>query len=137
MCYGLCECGCGGETAVSLVTDSSRGWVKGTPLRFRRGHAVLGRTISRKSAYSYHSLSELELGWFAGLIEGEGCFIIKKGKKKNGLSCIPAVRVVSTDGDVIDRLHKLVPAGSVCEPTRKTKEISKSTRGPFRTPKLC
>jgi hypothetical protein len=119
--YGFCECGCGEETSVSDVTDRSKGWVKGKPHRFRRGHAVLGRTISSGSVYSYHCLSELELGWVVGLLEGEGCFTIKKGKRKNGFSCTPAVRVVSTDGDVIDRLHELVPAGSVCKPTRKTK----------------
>lgn len=119
--YGRCECGCGEKTTVSHKTDRSKGWVKGKPLRFRRGHAVLGRPISGGSAYSYHRLSELELGWVAGLLEGEGCFTIKKGKRKNGFSCTPAVRVVSTDRDVIDRLHKLVPAGGVCEPTRKTK----------------
>jgi hypothetical protein len=119
--YGLCECGCGGKTAIARVTDRSKGWVKGKPLRFRRGHAVLGRPISGGSAYSYHRLSDLELGWVAVLLEGEGCFTIKKGKRKNGFSCTPAVRVVSTDRDVIDRLHRLVPAGGVCEPTRKTK----------------
>ena len=29
--------------------------------------------------------------------------------------------MVYTERDVINRLHKLVPAGGVCEPTRKTK----------------
>jgi hypothetical protein len=90
-------------------------------LRFRRGHVVLGRPISGGSAYSYHRLSDLELGWAAGLLEGEGIFTIKKGKRKYGSSCTPAVRVVSTDRDVIDRRHELVPAGGVREPTRKTK----------------
>jgi hypothetical protein len=117
--YGLCECG--RKTTIARVTNRSKGWVRGNPLRFRRGHAVLGRPISGGSAYSYHRLSELELGWVAGLLEREGCYTIKKGKRKNGFSCTPAVRVVSTDRDVIDRLHKLVPAGGVCEPTRKTK----------------
>lgn len=119
--YGFCECGCGGKTTISRITDKSKGWIRGRPLRFRRGHAVLGRPISGKSAYEYHRLSELELGWVTGLLEGEGCFTIKKGKRKNGFSCTLAIRVVSTDRDVIDRLHKLVPAGSVCKPTRKTK----------------
>ncbi len=90
-------------------------------MRFRRGHVVLGRSISGGSAYSYHRLSELELGWAAGLLEGEGILTIRKGKRKNGSSCTPAVGVVSTDRDVIDRHHKLVFAGGVREPTRKTK----------------
>jgi hypothetical protein len=37
--YGLCECGCGSTTRLAPYTDSARGWVKGEPLRFLRGHA--------------------------------------------------------------------------------------------------
>jgi hypothetical protein len=33
-----CECGCGILTKVSTVTDKSKNWVKGKPLRFIRGH---------------------------------------------------------------------------------------------------
>ena len=45
--YGLCECGCGERTAVAHVNDRSKGWVKGKPLRFRKGHAVLKRRKNR------------------------------------------------------------------------------------------
>lgn len=34
-----CECGCGTPTRLALQTDSAKGWVKGEPLRFARGHA--------------------------------------------------------------------------------------------------
>jgi hypothetical protein len=34
----LCECGCGNQTKVSPVSCTSKGWVKGTPRRFLRGH---------------------------------------------------------------------------------------------------
>jgi hypothetical protein len=37
---GLCECGCGGKTNLALCTDPLRGWVKGQPFRFLRGHAA-------------------------------------------------------------------------------------------------
>lgn len=119
--YKLCECGCGGATSVAHVTDRSKGWVRGRPLRFRRGHAVLGRRMLTRSAYPFCVLSELEIGWIAGLIEGEGSFSIKKSKRKHGYSCTPMVQLASTDKDVVDRLQTLVPAGSVCEPTRLTK----------------
>lgn len=33
-----CECGCGILTRVSRVTDKSKNWVKGKPLRFVKGH---------------------------------------------------------------------------------------------------
>lgn len=35
---GLCQCGCGGVTAISPVTDPRRGAVKGFPRRFLVGH---------------------------------------------------------------------------------------------------
>jgi len=36
---GLCECGCGGKTWIATISDRSRGWVKGEPVRFIHGHA--------------------------------------------------------------------------------------------------
>ena len=78
--------------------------------------------MSTRSAYPLRVLSELEVGWVAGLFEEEGSFSIKKGKRKYGCSCTPLVQLASTDEDVVSRLHTLVPAGSVCEPTRLTKE---------------
>lgn len=35
---GLCECGCGRSTAIAQRTDAGKGWVKGEPLRYVRGH---------------------------------------------------------------------------------------------------
>ena len=37
---GLCGCGCGQKTRVAPVNDSSKGWVKGEPLKFIKGHNV-------------------------------------------------------------------------------------------------
>jgi|SRR4029077_16163270 hypothetical protein len=34
----LCECGCGEAAPVAPRTNRSKGWVKGKPLRFVRGH---------------------------------------------------------------------------------------------------
>lgn len=34
----LCECGCGQETDLATYTCTARGYVKGQPLRFRKGH---------------------------------------------------------------------------------------------------
>ena len=119
--YGLCECGCGEKTTLARVTVRSKGWTKGKPLRFRRGHAVLGRRMQTRFAYPVCVSSELELGWIAGLIEGEGSFSIKKGRRKHGYSYRPLIQLASTDEDVINRLQTLVPAGSICKPTRLTK----------------
>lgn len=34
----LCECGCGEPTALATITNKRCGWIKGQPVRFRRGH---------------------------------------------------------------------------------------------------
>lgn len=34
----LCECGCGQPTRLAPVNDASKGWVKGWPLRYLKGH---------------------------------------------------------------------------------------------------
>src|SRR6266487_382366 len=36
---GLCECGCGQATNIAPRSSTLWGWVKGQPIRFRRGHA--------------------------------------------------------------------------------------------------
>lgn len=37
---GKCLCGCGGSTAISLHTRSKRGDIRGTPVKYIRGHAT-------------------------------------------------------------------------------------------------
>ena len=44
---GLCGCGCGQTTRLAPVTDRSKGWVKGRPLRFALGHNLRGRSGER------------------------------------------------------------------------------------------
>lgn len=51
-------------------------------------------------------ISMLELGWVAGLFEGEGYF----GHRRNGDLII---QVVMTDGDVIERLHSIFGFGTL------------------------
>lgn len=38
---GYCQCGCGQKTEISKVNRTERGWIKGQPLRFVRGHNSL------------------------------------------------------------------------------------------------
>lgn len=35
---GLCECGCGNKTEIIGWNDASKGWVKGQPMRYLKGH---------------------------------------------------------------------------------------------------
>lgn len=34
----LCECGCGQPAPIATTTNAPRGWIRGQPLRFVRGH---------------------------------------------------------------------------------------------------
>lgn len=36
--YGYCHCGCGRKTNTAKISSSSKGWVKGEPLKFIRYH---------------------------------------------------------------------------------------------------
>jgi hypothetical protein len=36
---GLCQCGCGEHTRIAPRNRPSRGWIKGQPLRFIKGHS--------------------------------------------------------------------------------------------------
>ena len=36
----LCQCGCGTPVRLAPVNDRSKGWVKGQPLKFIKGHGV-------------------------------------------------------------------------------------------------
>lgn len=38
---GMCECGCGQATRLAPVNDRSKGWTRGKPLRFVRGHGAV------------------------------------------------------------------------------------------------
>lgn len=40
---GLCQCGCGQPAPLAPQTSSTRGWVKGKPVRYLPGHHLRGR----------------------------------------------------------------------------------------------
>ena len=35
---GLCQCGCGGKAPIALRNEKRKGWIKGEPVRFIKGH---------------------------------------------------------------------------------------------------
>jgi len=47
MSKGLCQCGCDARTSISKQNHKKKGWVKGQPLRFLKGHD------KRKSSVPY------------------------------------------------------------------------------------
>jgi hypothetical protein len=65
-----------------------------------------------------NKLSDIELGWLAGLLEGEGCFRISQGR-------YPKVQLNMTDEDIvlraaslITKLTGVVPTISVAQPAK-------------------
>jgi hypothetical protein len=36
--YGLCKCGCGQPTEIAKINRSARGWIKGFPKQYIKGH---------------------------------------------------------------------------------------------------
>lgn len=55
------------------------------------------------------SLSSTEVGWIAGLLEGEGSFILSPSRR------LPRVQMQTTDHDVLLRLSSVLGAGSVTD----------------------
>jgi hypothetical protein len=49
---GLCLCGCGQATAIATKTDRSKGWIKGQPLAYARGHNATITNRPRRVAVS-------------------------------------------------------------------------------------
>ncbi|WP_081059087.1 HNH endonuclease signature motif containing protein [Burkholderia anthina] len=45
----LCQCGCGRPTRVAPVNDRSKGWIKGQPLKYLKGHGI-GKAAAAKTA---------------------------------------------------------------------------------------
>lgn len=53
--------------------------------------------------------TEAELGWFAGMLEGEGCITFFKQARKNGkFNIICGVQITNTDIVIIDKLVEIL-----------------------------
>jgi hypothetical protein len=62
-------------------------------------------------------MTALELRWLAGLVEGEGCFLVRKAKDRR----YPAIQLEMTDEDIVRRAREVTGTGKVYGPyARKT-----------------
>lgn len=59
----------------------------------------------------------LEVGWVAGLLEGEGCFSLGSRKHGDKTYHYPRVQCIMTDPDVLNKLAQYVGVGNVSGPT--------------------
>jgi hypothetical protein len=69
---GYCLCGCGEKTPISKYTAKHRGAVKGQPTRYRHGHAMKGRTITRLADAAPYEITDT------------GCWIWRRTKAWSG-----------------------------------------------------
>ncbi|MBA4707544.1 HNH endonuclease signature motif containing protein [Aquitalea aquatica] len=80
--YGYCMCGCGQHTQLASKNDRSKGWVRGVPLKYLKGHNVVvnahantARAIGNKYLSS-HGYVRVTLG--SGLREYEHILVAEK-----------------------------------------------------------
>jgi hypothetical protein len=59
-------------------------------------------------------MSDLELGWVAGILEGEGCcFVTTRSKGGYGPYVYARVTVCMTDRDILERLQRVTGIGTL------------------------
>jgi hypothetical protein len=59
-------------------------------------------------------MTKTEIAWLSGLLEGEGCFVLKwRGKGRRGTELYPSVeiRLAMTDEDVVRRAYEMAGCG--------------------------
>lgn len=71
-------------------------------------------------------MSDLERGWLAGLLEGEGSFFLQKTNVRGKYRYYPKITVVMTDLDIIERVSRIfgtsvyvMPASQMKQPHHK------------------
>ena len=60
-------------------------------------------------------MNDIELGWLAGIFEGEGCLSLRRDHRRPGRRYWHA-RVAMSDQDVIRRLHEVAGIGTMYGP---------------------
>lgn len=79
----------------------------------RAASSAYERTRIQKRRIHIQPMSEAEVGWLAGLLEGEGYFGITKSAGSNKLRCV--VRVSMTDKDVLQKAQQLTGVGTIIQ----------------------
>ena len=83
---GLCQCGCAEKTWIAEYSNMKRGWIKGVPINYIRGHHMKGRKrtfsdqwkIKQSIAQSKRfSKQEDNPNWKGGLMFSDGYYWIR------------------------------------------------------------
>jgi len=73
----------------------------------KRQAEKLGLRRRRKGDVAHidtENLSEFELGYIAGFVDGEGTISVTKQGREDGLTLHPLIRISGTDGDVVGKM---------------------------------
>jgi hypothetical protein len=71
----------------------------------------------------WQPIEPTEAAWLAGILEGEGSFMLIKGRSRTGRRYLPRVSMQSSDEDTITRVHAIsgvgVTSGPIIRSNRK------------------
>ena len=71
--------------------------------------------------------TEAELGWFAGMLEGEGCITFFKQRRRNGkFDIITGAQITNTDINIINKLVEILNKCNLSWYVRNKKVYSKN-----------
>ena len=105
--------------------------------------AVSDENLTRSFVHKINHLSDVELSYIAGVIDGEGNVELKmrnarpRDRSKSGILFTPLVSIANTDGRMIDWLREKIGAGSIWirQPKHKNHTVCYSlqlTSGPLK-----
>jgi hypothetical protein len=127
---GVCQCY---TFSVEIKHGTISGYRRCRCEECRRAKAMYerGRRLtqgSRGSKTPLRDMSEVELAWLAGLLEGEGSFLVVRGAGRVGQSVVRIkITLQMTDRDIVERAHRLTGVGRLFDKLTKQKEYHKNT----------
>lgn len=74
--FGYCQCGCGQKAPLAKWNVKARGWVKGQPIKYLRGHHLVLDAKKRGQRCADRSIGN------RSMLEGYVCIKTEKGKKE-------------------------------------------------------
>lgn len=82
----------------------------------------IGVLYNKKTSIA-REMSEREIGWVAGILEGEGCFSVLKNRSSKKIYLHAKVHIQSSDRDVVEKIQSFSGLGTVAGPfkTRSAK----------------
>lgn len=94
---GICGCGCGQATGLMRDTHTARGYIAGEHARFVKGHKT-----PKSAPNDDHPLAQD--AWFAGFVDGEGCFFIQAASGERNLRVGFTIGLREDDAAILHRI---------------------------------